>query len=90
MSSQQLDIFQLRNCIEKMTKFNQIAILRILNSFDDVIINENRNGIHINLSELDDNVIVKLREYTTYVTTQETTLNQDEKEKEDIKNIYFS
>jgi hypothetical protein len=90
MSSQQLDIFQLRNCIEKMTKFNQIAILRILNSFDDVIINENRNGIHINLSELNDNVIVKLREYTTYVTTQETTLNQDEKEKEDIKNIYFS
>ena len=90
MSSQNIDLFQLRNNIEKMTKFNQIAILRILNVFDDVIINENRNGIHINLSELSDEVIKKLQEYTNYVNTQETTLNQDEKQKEDIKNIYFS
>tara|TARA_B100000242_G_scaffold283182_1_gene245179 strand:- start:1173 stop:1445 length:273 start_codon:yes stop_codon:yes gene_type:complete len=90
MSSQHNDLFQLRNSIEKMTKFNQIAVLRILNSFEDVIINENRNGIHINLSELSEEVINKLQEYANYVNTQETTLNQDEKQKEDIKNIYFS
>lgn len=90
MSSQHIDLFQLRNCIEKMTKFNQIAILRILNSFDDVIINENRNGIHINLTELNNDVLLKMHDYATYVNTQETALNQDEKEKEDIKNIYFS
>lgn len=90
MSSQSNDLFQLRDTIEKMTKFNQIAILRILNDSDDVIINENRNGIHINLSELSEDVIKKLQEYTNYVNTQETTLNQDEKQKEDIKNIYFS
>ena len=90
MSSQSNDLFQLRDTIEKMTKFNQIAILRILNDSDDVIINENRNGIHINLSELSEDVIRKLQEYTNYVNTQETTLNQDEKQKEDIKNIYFS
>ena len=90
ISSQSNDLFQLRDTIEKMTKFNQIAILRILNDSDDVIINENRNGIHINLSELSEDVIRKLQEYTNYVNTQETTLNQDEKQKEDIKNIYFS
>tara|TARA_Y100000816_G_scaffold270598_1_gene234470 strand:+ start:176 stop:448 length:273 start_codon:yes stop_codon:yes gene_type:complete len=90
MSSQGNDLFQLRDTIEKMTKFNQIAILRILNESDDVIINENRNGIHINLTELSEDVIKKLQEYTNYVNTQETTLNQDEKQKEDIKNIYFS
>lgn len=90
MSSQSNDLFQLRDTIEKMTKFNQIAILRILNDSDDVIINENRNGIHINLTELSEDVIKKLQEYTNYVNTQETTLNQDEKQKEDIKNIYFS
>ena len=90
MSSQNDDLFQLRNSIEKMTKFNQIAVLRILNSFEHVIINENRNGIHINLSELDDEVIKKLQEYANYVNTQETTLKQDEKQKEDIKNIYLS
>ena len=83
MSSQSNDLFQLRDTIEKMTKFNQIAILRILNDSDDVIINENRNGIHINLSELSEDVIRKLQEYTNYVNTQETTLNQDEKQKED-------
>jgi len=90
MNSQNTNLFQLRNSIKKMTKFNQIAILLILNGFNDVIINENRNGIHINLSELSDEVIKKLQEYTNYVNTQETTLNQDEKQKEDIKNIYFS
>ena len=61
-----------------------------MNSFDDVIINENRNGIHINLTELNNDVILKMQDYATYVNTQETALNQDEKEKEDIKNIYFS
>ena len=63
MRSQSNDLFQLRDTIEKMTKFNQIAILRILNDSDDVIINENRNGIHINLTELSEDVIKKLQEY---------------------------
>ncbi len=85
-----MDISNIRNSIEKMNKFNQIEVLRILNKHDDVIINENRNGIHVNLSDLKDNVIEELVNYIQYVLAQERALNQDEKQKEDIKNIYFS
>lgn len=85
-----MDLVSIRNSIEKMTKFNQIEILRILNKHTDVIVNENRYGIHVNLSDLNETVLVELTAYVQYVNTQEKTLNQDEKQKEDIKNIYFS
>ena len=42
----------IRDSIENMNKFNQIEVLRILNNHKDVTINENKYGIHINLSEL--------------------------------------
>ena len=42
----------LRESIENMNKFNQIEVLRIFNKDKDVILNENKYGIHINLSEL--------------------------------------
>lgn len=85
-----MDLVSIRNNIEKMTKFNQIEILRILNKHDDVIVNENRYGIHVNLSDLNEDVLEQLIQYIQYVNTQEKNLNQDEKQKEDIKNIYFS
>ncbi len=85
-----MDLVNIRNNIEKMTKFNQIEILRILNKHTDVIVNENRYGIHVNLSDLNETVLQELIAYIQYVNTQEKTLNQDEKQKEDIKNIYFS
>ena len=85
-----MDILTIRNSIEKMNKFNQIEVLRILNKHNDVIINENRNGIHVNLSDLKDYVVDELNQYIQYVQAQERALNQDEKQKEDIKNIYFS
>ena len=85
-----MDIVTIRNSIEKMNKFNQIEVLRILNKHSDVIINENRYGVHVILSDLTDNVIDELNQYIQYVQTQERALNQDEKQKEDIKNIYFS
>ena len=84
------NIVTMRDNIEKMSKFHQLNILKILNSDDNVIINENKNGIHINLSDLKEEIIQKLSEYVSYVMTQENVLNKDEKEKESIKNIYFS
>ena len=85
-----MDLINMRNSIEKMTKFNQIEVLRILNKHNDVIINENRYGIHINLTDLKEDILEEVIQYIQYVNTQEKTLNQDEKQKEDIKNIYFS
>ena len=80
----------IRDSIENMNKFNQIEVLRILNNHKDVTINENKYGIHINLSELNNRVIDELLLYVKYVKTQETTLNEVEQKKEDYRNIYFT
>lgn len=76
--------------IENMNKFNQIEVLRILNKHSDVTLNENKYGIHINLSELKPEIIEELNLYIKYVHTQEKTLNSIEKQKENYKNTYFS
>ena len=80
----------IRDHIESMNKFNQIEVLRILNNYKDVTINENKYGIHINLSDLKKNLLDELNAYIKYVNTQEVALHQVEKEKEDYKNTYFT
>jgi hypothetical protein len=79
----------IRESIENMNKFNQIEILRILSKHKNVIINENKYGIHINLSELDNSIIDELIMYINYVDVQESDLDNIEKQKEEYKNIYF-
>jgi len=79
----------MREQIENMSKFNQIEILRILTKNKDVIINENKYGIHINLSELSPMTLDELMVYIKYVNTQEIYLNNAEKEKEKYKNTFF-
>ena len=80
----------IRETIENMNKFNQIEVLRILNKHTEVTLNENKYGIHINLSELKKEILDELNVYIKYVTTQEMTLNTIEKQKEEYKNTYFT
>ena len=80
----------IRDSIENMNKFNQIEVLRILNNHKDVTINENKYGIHINLSDLKKDLLDELNVYIKYVNTQEVALHQVEKEKESYKNTYFT
>jgi hypothetical protein len=80
----------IRETIESMNKFNQIEVLRIMNKHSEVTLNENKYGVHINLSELQNEIIEELTNYIKYVNTQENTLHQTEKQKESFKNIYFT
>jgi hypothetical protein len=80
----------IRETIERMNKFNQIEILRILKKHESVTLNENKYGIHINLSELDKEIVDELNLFIKYVTTQEQNLNSIEQQKEDYRNTYFS
>jgi len=80
----------IRETIENMNKFNQVEVLRILNKNNNVTLNENKYGIHINLSELKKEIIDELNVYIKYVNAQEITLNTIEQQKEDYKNTYFS
>ena len=81
----------IREQIENMSKFNQIEILRILsNHKNTVALNENKYGIHVNLSEVNKNVLDELSLYVKYVNSQESNLNYIEQQKLDYKNTYFT
>jgi hypothetical protein len=83
------EIINIRDVIENMNKFNQVEILRILYK-NKINLNENKYGVHINLSELDNYILFELQKFIKYVNTQENTLNDIEQQKESFKNIYFS
>ncbi len=82
-------INSIREAIENMSKFNQIEILRILTRHKEVHINENKYGVHINLSDLSNTILDELLVYSDYVSTQELELNNIERQKETYKNTYF-
>lgn len=84
------ELNSIREKIEIMNKFNQIQVLRIMSSHQCVILNENKYGTHINLSELPKEIINELNAYIKYVNTQEQTLNTVEQQKEDYRNTYFA
>ena len=80
---------KIRDCIEKMNKYHQIKIGQILLK-QKIYLNENNNGIHVNLTDLTQEVIDLLIHYIDYAETQEKTLNDVEKQKEIFKNTFFS
>jgi len=83
------ELNQIRSVIESMNKFNQIEVLRILSKKNQVVLNENNYGVHVNLSELKSDLIHDLIMYINYVKTQETNLDSIEQQKESLQNIYF-
>ena len=84
-----IKVDSIRESIENMTKFNQIQVLKILMKYKEITINENKNGIYLNLSEFSNNILDELILYINYVTTQETELTNIETQKENFKNTYF-
>ena len=77
-------IESMRNTIDKMNKNQHIEILQILKSCKNVKLNENRNGIYINLSFLPNDVILKINKYVSYITEQEQSLEQFETQKREL------
>ena len=80
----------LKEIIEELPKFNQIEILKILKKAPDVTINENKNGIFVNLSLIDNKIIQEIRQYVDYVKKQTKTLDEIETETCNINHTYFS
>ena len=78
----------IRDSIEKMNKHNHIEVLRILIN-DDVIVNENKNGIYVNLTDMKQSVIEQLETFIVYVNAQEQSLELVETQMNTYKNQYF-
>ncbi len=79
----------LKDKIESLPKIYHIEIGKLLNNHD-IHLNENQNGVFVNLSKLSPDIADKLNEYVKYIELQEKILNIDETEKEELKDTYFT
>lgn len=61
--------------IEALPKINQVEILRIFHSKNKNLVNENKYGIHINITDVENSILEEIENYLTYVSKQETDLN---------------
>lgn len=83
------DLFSIKSAIEKMNKFHQVAVLRILRENDSVTLNENKNGVFVNLTELSGDKVAELEEYVKYVAMQEDQLSELEDKKEQFMSDFY-
>ena len=84
-----MSLQSLKEIIEGLPKFNQIEVLKILRKSSDVTINENKNGIFVNLSLIDTGIIQEIRQYVEYVSKQTETLDKIESETSNLTEMYF-
>ena len=84
-----MDLEDVKKTIESFNKNHQIEVLRIIQQCPTSIINENKNGIYINMTFLKNQTIERIREYIVYVQDQEKMLKPMECQKEDFKNTFF-
>ena len=84
----QQNIKYIRDIIESINSIHHIKFFEIFKKHN-VKYSENRNGIFINMSSLDTNIINEIEEYIFYINKQEETLNKTEKIKKNFKNEFF-
>tara|TARA_B100000902_G_scaffold370900_1_gene396411 strand:- start:901 stop:1191 length:291 start_codon:yes stop_codon:yes gene_type:complete len=80
---------ELKDRIEKMTKYHQIEILRVLANTSGLSINENKNGTFVNLTEAGGDTIDELLTYVAYVDEQTQQLEKVETAKTQIQETFF-
>jgi hypothetical protein len=78
----------LKDGIENMPVVHQIEILRILYK-KQTHLNENKNGVFVNISKLNDATLQELEKYMKYVIQQEKQLSEFETQKEFLTKEYF-
>ena len=83
-------LISLKDAIEKMTKTQQLDILRILKKNPSIKLNENKSGIFVNISFLPKDAIEEIDKYVKYICDQESELNLLENQKQEFKNTFFS
>jgi hypothetical protein len=82
-------LMTLKDGIENMPIVHQIEILRILNT-KHTQINENKNGVFVNISKLNNELLHELYDYMTYVINQEKQLNEVEEHKQSLTKEFFN
>jgi len=79
---------KLKNKIEKLHQIHQVKILDILMS-NQIKYSENRNGIFLNMDNLNEKTISEIETNLEYFRKQEKTLSDIETIKHELNNDYF-
>jgi hypothetical protein len=79
----------IKDKIERMSKNNQIEVLKILKKYQNIKLNENKSGIFVNLSFLSREILEEIDKYVNYVNDQEDVINTIESQKQEFKNTFF-
>ena len=79
----------IKDKIERMSKNNQIEVLKILKKYQNIKLNENKSGVFVNLSFLSNEILDEIDKYVNYVNDQETVINTIETQKQEFKNAFF-
>ena len=82
-------INEIKEEIEKMDKSSQLEVFNILEN-EQIPYNKNMNGIFINLSIVNKDIIAKLEKFINYKNKQKNILNKDELIKEQYKKEFFN
>ena len=82
-------LHNIKEIIESMTSCHHKQILNIINKGKNIVLSENSNGVFINLTDLDEDMIFKLEDYIRYVNKQQLQLLSMENKKNNIKNSFF-
>lgn len=89
LTSMTNDLESLRMHIESMSKKHHIEILKIIRNNVSLKINENKNGVFVNLALLPPEVLRQIADYISYISEQENDLEQTESKKTEFKNAFF-
>lgn len=79
---------KLKNKIEKLDKIHQTKILEIIIK-NNIKYSENRNGIFLNMINMDENTIKDINKTLKYIEKQEKTLTDIEDVKNELNKDYF-
>jgi len=83
------DLTKIKNRIERMNELQQKEVFKIFLN-NNVEYNENNNGIFINLTNINKNIIKELKKYIDYVDKQNTFLSEQENQKQHYLKNYFN
>ena len=82
------DLTKLCKIIESLENGHHIEIAKILKT-NNVYLNENSNGIFVNLNKISLSVYKTICNYIEFIKKQENDINKDEKLKRNLQTTYF-
>jgi hypothetical protein len=84
-----MNVAELKDKLEALPSEHHIELLRILKE-SNTPYNENQNGVFVNLSQISEDLLLKLHNYVQFADLQKSTLDKGESQREEMKDQFFS